>query len=295
MLYLFNDNQTQRAEALKEVHSILISASFDLFINEHVNESTGFLETLNKGLENSKGAVMILSEEYGNKLNFENGEELSFAEFQFNQVIKRCAINPNFKLFVWYPPHLAKNLPDEQQINFINKIRNSLGKNMVFTNVSSPIEFVDDIRSSFEEQETKAYDLKETEVFLISNQLDESEAEEVADMLRDIVSTENVSIVQDSDIDYSEMCAQQIKKSKLAVVYFKTSSDWAVPFAQEIWKKVGGADTKTPILLIGDSDPDYNKDVKLRAPKVVCMIVDGILIPLEIKVQYDKAKEGLIL
>jgi hypothetical protein len=295
MLYLFYDNQTQRTEALNELKSILKSASFELCENNDTHDLDSFSDKLNSFMESSKGAVMLLSQEYGPLTDFGNGETLSYSEFQFKKAIDHCQKNPNFKLFVWYPPHLAKNLPDEKQINFINKIRNSLGKNMVFTNVSSPIEFVEDIRSAFEEHETMSFDLKETEVFLISNQLDENEAEEVADMLRDVVSTENLSIVQDSDINYSEMCAQQIKKSKLAVVYFKTSSDWAIPFAQEIWKKVGGADTKTPILLIGDSDPDYNKDVKLRAPKVICMIVDGILIPLEIKVQYDKAKEGLIV
>lgn len=294
MLFLFNDIEPTRKQTLIELKTILESASFQILDVPFSENISLFSKNIISGINSSKGAVMVISNEYGVSFDFGMGENISLAEFQFNQVLKTCQQNANFKLFVWYPSSLAKELPDEKQIHLINKIRNSLGKNMVFTNVSSPIEFVDDIRSVFEESETKTFDLKETEVFLISNQLDESEAEEVADMLRDIVSTENVSIVQDSDIDYSEYCSQQIKKSKLAVVYFKTSSDWAVPFAQEIWKKVGGADTKTPILLIGDSDPDYNKDVKLRAPKVVSIIVDGILIPLEIKVQYDKAKEGLI-
>ena len=99
---------------------------------------------------------------------------------------------------------------------------------------------------------------------------------------------EKLNIIQDSDMDYSELCFQQIGKAKLAVVYFKETSDWALPFVQQVWKKVGGASTNTPILLIGDENPDINKGKSFKAPKVVSLIVSGELIPLEIKMQYDK-------
>ena len=110
-------------------------------------------------------------------------------------------------------------------------------------------------------------------------------------MVGDIVDVEKLNIIQDSDMDYSEYCSQQIGKSKLAVVYFKDTSDWALPFAQQIWKKVGGATSHTPILLIGDEDPNTNLSKKLKAPKIISLIVAGELIPLEIKVQYDKVLE----
>ena len=77
-------------------------------------------------------------------------------------------------------------------------------------------------------------------------------------------------------------------------MYFKETSDWALPFAQQIWKKVGGASSHTPILLIGDEDPETNMNKKFKAPKVISLIVSGELIPLEIKVNYDKALEGHI-
>jgi hypothetical protein len=43
--------------------------------------------------------------------------------------------------------------------------------------------------------------------------------------------------------------------------------------------------------LIGDTNPEHNRNVQLKAPRILCMIIDGILIPLEIKVQYEKARE----
>jgi hypothetical protein len=165
---------------------------------------------------------------------------------------------------------------------------------MVFSNAASAIQLTDDIRSLMEFKEQVTFDLNSTDIFLISNQLDENEANEIIDMLSDIVPVEKLNIIQDSDVDYSELCKQQISKSKLAVIYFKESADWALPFAQQVWKKIGGATTHTPILLIGDEDPDTNSNKKFNAPKVISMIVAGELIPLEIKVNYDKVIESKI-
>jgi hypothetical protein len=137
------------------------------------------------------------------------------------------------------------------------------------------------------------FNINPTDVFVVHNELDEDAAAEIIDMLSDIIPVEKMNIIQDSDHDYSEYCAQQIGKSKLAVIYFKESGDWALPFVQQIWKKIGGASSHTPILLIGDEDPDTNMNKKFKAPKVVSLIVSGELIPLEIKVQYDKIIEGI--
>ncbi len=141
-------------------------------------------------------------------------------------------------------------------------------------------------------EEKVTFDIKDAEVFLVFNQLDEAEADEIIDMLSDIVDVSKLNIIQDSDLDYSEYCSQQISKSKLAVVYFKETSDWALPFTQQVWKKVGGASSHTPILLIGDEDPEENLNKKFTAPKIISLIVSGDLIPLEIKVQYDKVIES---
>ena len=165
---------------------------------------------------------------------------------------------------------------------------------MVFSNAISAIQLADDLRSLMEKKVHVSLNLNATDIFLISNQLDENEANEIIDLLSDIVPIEKLNIIQDSDIDYSELCKQQISKSKLAVIYFKESADWALPFAQQVWKKIGGATTHTPILLIGDEDPESNMNKKFNAPKMISLIVAGELIPLEIKVQYDKVVEAKI-
>jgi hypothetical protein len=138
------------------------------------------------------------------------------------------------------------------------------------------------------QKEVKNFDVSSADIFLIFNEVDEGEAKEIVDLLSDVIDVEKLNIVQDNDLDYAELCSQQINQSKLAVVYFKETADWALPFTQQIWKKVGGASSHTPILLIGDEDPSSNHGKKFNAPKIISLVLSGELIPLEIKVQYDK-------
>ena len=210
------------------------------------------------------------------------------AKNQFNLAKIQSENKPGFKIFIWQTGSITEQVRKSKQAEFINEILNSVSDNMYYTDVGSMIQLVDDIRSMLESKQKVEYNTKAADVFLIFNQLDESEAAEITDMLSDIVPVERLCIIQDSDEDYSELCAQQIGSSKIAVVYFKFSSDWALPFTQQIWKKIGGASSHTPILLIGDEVPNENKTKKINAPKIICLIVAGELIPLEIKVQYDK-------
>ena len=213
---------------------------------------------------------------------------ISIAKNQFNLAKIQSENKPGFKIFIWQTGSITEQIRKSKQAEFINEILNSVSDNMYYTDVSSMIQLVDDIRSMLESKQKVEYNTKAADVFLIFNQLDENEASEITDMLSDIVPVERLCIIQDSDEDYSELCAQQIGSSKIAVVYFKFSSDWALPFTQQIWKKIGGASSHTPILLIGDEVPNENKTKKINAPKIICLIVAGELIPLEIKVQYDK-------
>ena len=218
---------------------------------------------------------------------------MSLVKYEFYEAKKRSEQDKNYKIFIWTPTLHGSEQYESRQEDFINEVRNNIGINMVYSNVDSPIQFVEDIRSISFEEEKEVFSVKNTDVFLICNQLDEKEAAEISEMLSDIVPVERLNIIQDSDIDYPEFCSQQMGKSKLAVVYFKQSADWALPFAQMVWKKTGGASSQTPILLIGDEDPGTNANKTLKAPKVISMIAAGELIPLEIKVQFDKLIEGI--
>lgn len=268
-----------------ELSSVLQSAGMIVVPEENFLKDNA-ISSSSAQIAKSNCSVHILFPEYLPLAD--NNSDVSLAKFQFYESKRHLELNPEFKMFIWLSPSLLTSSIDAKQSDFINEVRNNISKNMVFSNASSAIQLVDDIRSAMEVKETIVFEVNSTDIFLISNQLDEIEANEIIDMLTDIVPIENLNIIQDDDIDYSELCKQQIPRSKLAVVYYKYSSDWALPFTQQVWKKIGGAATKTPILLIGDEDPNTNIGKKFVAPKVISMIVAGELIPLEIKVQYDK-------
>jgi hypothetical protein len=238
---------------------------------------------IDESLTSSQISLHLLGLEYGEQ----DVSGVSVEEFQLRKSLAHQEKNPGRRVLIWFPFSFTE-LIDEKQKEFISGIRNNIREGINFSNVDSPILLVDDIRISITPETKEKFDVKNTDVFLVHNQLDDNEANEVVDMLSDIVPVEKLNIIQDSDTDYSELCAQQMLKSKLAVVYFKESADWALPFVQQIWKKVGGASSHTPILLIGDENPETNMNKKFKAPKVVSLIVAGELVPLEIKVQYDK-------
>ena len=291
------------AENVLEVNSIdndlcrtIQSAGLTTYFPAYSSKDETVLRVeINDALQKSSASVHSIGAAYGEELLTSQYGRISISQLLLNEAKKFQQKNPDFKIFIWQNTNSTSQLIDGRQAEFINEIRNTISHNTSFSNISSAVQFVDDLRSSLEVREVHDYDLKDVEVFFISNQLDETESAEILDLLSDVISAEHLQIVQDSDVDYSELCSQQIGKSKLAVVYFKESADWAIPFAQQVWKKIGGATSKTPILLIGDEDPDTNLNKKFKAPKVISLIMSGILIPLEVKVTYDKVKDGVLV
>lgn len=250
-----------------------------------------YLQYIENEIDNSDCTLLILGNSYGDLIA---DKGISISHHQFNLAKNKLVADKNYKLFIWDLSNEQLML-DPRQYNFIHDIRSGLIEGMQFSNVVSPVQLVDDLRNTFSSTPKVEFNINPTDVFIVHNQTDEEPAMEIIDMLSDIIPVEKMNIIQDSDHDYSEYCAQQIGKSKLAVIYFKESGDWALPFVQQIWKKVGGASSHTPILLIGDEDPHTNLTKKFKAPKVVSLIVSGELIPLEIKVQFDKIMEGSVL
>lgn len=271
-----------------DLFNTFLKAGFQIYPSD-TQYSDSFFPHISDEISKAYCSVHILGMEYGELIT---DGTVSVAQYQYAQALNRLSNDPTYKIFVWFP-YAIKDVTNEKQLAFISDIRNNIGEGIVFNNTSSPIQLVDDLRLNMKKKEKHQFEINATDVFLVYNQLDDNDANEIVDMLSDIIPVEKLNIVQNSEIDYSEFCAQQIGKSKLAVVYFKESADWALPFAQQIWKKIGGASSHTPILLIGDEDPLTNANKKFKAPKVVSLIVSGELIPLEIKVQFDKIVETI--
>jgi hypothetical protein len=286
-VYLAHTNKDLEAKRHSLFHS-LQKAEFQVYPS-NLSYTSDFYLHIQEQIDAAGLSLHIFGTSYGEEMA-ETG--VSVTEHQFNLAVAKLKRDPDFRMVVWFPYNMS-DIHDDRQFRFVNTVRNGITHGITFSNTQSSIQLVDDLRISAVKEEAQTFNVNSTEVFLIYNQLDDAIALEVIDMLSDIVTIEKLNIVQDSEMDYSEFCAQQIGKSKLAVVYFKESADWALPFTQQIWKRVGGASSHTPILLIGDEDPESNINKKFKAPKVVSLIVSGELVPLEIKVQYDKIAESI--
>lgn len=270
-----------------QLASVMESAGMEVLPTRNFSTNSDN-QVISSAIWQSACSVIILYPEFAPMVD----ATTSLTQFQLNEAKKQQTFNPDHKIVIWLPSGTNLMNTEAAQLIFITELRNAIGKNMIFSNAPSAIHLTDDIRSMLEKPKEVVFEVSQTDVFMVSNEIDDSEAEEILDLLRDILPVESLTIVQDSDTDYSELCRQQISKSKLAVVYFKESSDWALPFTQQVWQKIGGAGSRTPILLIGDEDPETNRDKKIKAPRLISLIVSGELIPLEIKVQYDKVSEA---
>lgn len=225
------------------------------------------------------------------KKQYENSDDISMIESHFNKARLKIEKDEKYKTFIWMPGKFDDSDADKKQLDFINKLQHHLSNNMILSRVPSAIQFVEDVRLILEQQTKKVFDTEPTDVFLIVNQTDEKDAERIRMMLSGILKLVKLVIVQNSDIDYEEYAAQQMEVSKLSVIYYKNASDWSLPFAQQIWKKVGGASSRSPILFISDADATGPPTKGFIAPRVSCYNLPCELIPLEIKVQFDSLND----
>jgi len=211
----------------------------------------------------------------------------SIVEFQLNEAQNRNQSEwRDFKIFIWQPAIISE-INNNESDDFISSIRQGIIHNMIFSNRNSVVSFVEDIRSVMYSGKIEEFDIQKADLFFIYNELDQEEAGEIITFISDVINLTHLEIVLSSDIDYAELVAQQIKNSKMVVVYYKNTVTWALPFVQQVWKKVGGASSKTPILFIGDSNTPANHGAEFDAAMVISKVVAQEIIPIEIKVQFD--------
>jgi hypothetical protein len=229
-------------------------------------------------------SLHILSGEFGRR--FEIDDDKSFPQFQLEEAKSVTETgNPKFKSFIWYTPDPERPIKSVQE-EFIKNIRNNITRSMTFSNSAGPMPLVDDIRSMMKKEEAIVFDTEDTDIFFIFNQQDELDAQTITDFISNEYPIEIMNILPDGEEEYKELSAQQIPKSKLAVVYFKYAADWAIPFIKQVWKSVGGASSPTHLMLVGEDEPVSNKARSFKAPKVMTTITSKKDVAAQIKKVY---------
>lgn len=271
---------TQRNVLMK----VLSKAEMEVVNHTSTAQATN---TIQEHLSKADCSIHILGSKYGATMSAK--PEFSLHEMNFNEA-KRFSYerNEDFKIFVWHPSSISKNILDAKQERFITSIKNSILHNVTISYQDSPVVLVEDIYSVMNSLAKPVADVKETELFFIYNELDEDSAKDSIELLKDVMQVEEYKMVSSTDADSSNYITEQVKSSKLAVIFFKWAIDWAVPFSQQLWKMTGGASSNTEILLIGDAGQQQTQVRLFNAPRVSSLTVAEELIPLEIKVQYDR-------
>jgi len=268
--------------------NVLKKAELDVIcIDEIENTQIDKLRAkVQQGLAQSDCSIHIIESEYVNIESTQNSiSELQLIEAeQYSKNFKK-----EFRIFIWQPKNNFENkiLENKQEL-FITSIRNSILQNITISNQESAIGFVEEINAIMDSQSKTKQEGKNTEIFFIYNELDQCLAKEIADLLDDILQVEKLMMVQSLERDYSNFIIDQAKHSKLIVVFFKWSSNWAVPFVQQLWRILGGASSNIQIITISDNLNQEQFQNSFSMPKVSSLFVSEELIPLEIKVQFDR-------
>jgi hypothetical protein len=278
-----NDLKAKR----EEMALILTRAGFQVIPNSDCPSSDEeFKNSVARNLEMASCSLNILSAEFGRR--FEENDAVSFPMHEFDMAKKKSAApGSKFYTFVWHLEDPAKPAKP-QQAEFINNIRNYITTNMSFTNAFSPMQLVEDMRSVLLVEKQKVLGTKDTDIFFIFNKQDAKDAYPLTDLISKDYTVEVMNILPGGEEQYRELSTQQIPKSKMAVVYFRYSADWAMPFIKQVWKEVGGASSPTPMMLVGEDDPQTNMARIFKAPKVSSSIVPKEEVPEEVKKTYIK-------
>ena len=278
-----NDLKAKR----EEMALILTRAGFQVIPN-HDCPSTdeGFKNSASENLDRASCSLHILSGEFGRR--FEEEDNVSFPMYQFDIAKKKSAVEGSkYYTFVWYIEDPARPVKPQQD-EFISNIRNYITPNMTFTNAFSPMQLVEDMRSLLLVEKGKVLDTKDTDIFFIFNKQDAKDAYPLTDLISKEYTVEVMNILPGGEEQYRELSTQQIPRSKMAVVYFRYGADWALPFIKQVWKQVGGASSPTPMMLVGENDPETNMARIFKAPKVSSSIVSKEEVPEEVKKTYNK-------
>jgi hypothetical protein len=273
------DTATQR----KFLYNVLKKAELEVICLDKLedNDTQILQQKILDAIEKADCSIHIVGEE--------GSESPSITEIQLIEA-KKYSKNrkQEFKIFIWQPNYFQTGNAKLEQSNFIAAIRNSILNNITISNHNSPVGFVEDLYAVMNPTRSERPETRDTEIFFIHNELDDEPARMIVDLLDDVVQTERLSMNQSADRDYSTFISEQTKRAKMIVVYFKWAGHWAKPFVQQLWRLTGGASSDKPILII--CEPEL-KDIfpsDFSMPNVQLSLTSEELIPLEIKVRYDK-------
>ncbi|MBR6278141.1 MAG: hypothetical protein IKR41_05225 [Bacteroidales bacterium] len=262
------------SEARENLKEVLIKAGIEV-VEPQENLSD---EELEKTILETDCAVYILG-----TLNFYSPEGSCYdSQAGRHYRIARKIRKEGFKMFFWNPAGIIN-----MRNNYINSIRRDIVENTIYSATTSPIVFVEDLRTIMNVKPKASSDLSKADIYFIYNDLDKDSAEEILSLLTDIQSVKKLCINMSSRTDYSEKIAKELPQCKIGVIYVDYAKEWALSFARQVWKDNGGQGGKVPLFVAGNQEHISYEDLKVLKGVMECSVNDKSLIPLDLKIFYD--------
>ena len=197
--------------------------------------------------------------------------------------IARAIKKDGFKMFFWNPSGLvnSRNL-------YVNNIRRDIVENTIYSATTSEIVFVEELRTIMSVKPKPVTDLRAADIYFIYNDLDKETAGEILSMLSDLQTVKGLSINMSFATEYNDIISGQLSQCKIGVVYYDYAEDWAVSFARQIWKDNGGRGSVVPLFLAANKNHAQEKELNVLKGIMEYSISDKSVIPLDIKIFYDK-------
>lgn len=212
----------------------------------------------------------------------EGSDNNPIAENQYRAA--RGIRSEHFKMFIWNPDGIVNQ--------YVNNIRRDIAENTLYSSHRSPIVFVEELRGIMNMRKQAADDVQQKDIFFIYNDLDKDTAIDIANMLQDVQSVARLSITMNNDTDYTQYIKNQLPGCKIGVIYYNYASDWVLSFARQVWKDTGGSSSPAPWFIIGNSDHANPDALKIFDGIIAHSVREKSLIPLDIKIFYDKTIEN---
>ena len=266
----------------------LSRAGFDVFPDfDCPSSEEEFSTEVEKQLQQTDFALHLFSTEYGRC--FEETEE-SFPEFQYKKA-RELSEKGKIRQVIWQCTEPGKPFKTRQEA-LIRSLRNQLNSHSVFSGAANAMQLVDELRNYLLADAPQKQQAEiNTEIFFIYNRQDFSEAEQITDFLSAEIPLEVLMIEPNTETLYRERTLKQLPETRLAVIYFKHSGDWAIPFIKQVWKDIGGAKAPNFFALVGDEIPEVNAFRNFKAPRVISRITGGNRIAEEIKNIYQNLQQ----
>jgi hypothetical protein len=255
-------------------------------------EEEDFKDRTNEELDKADCSLHLLGNDFGQLLG-EDGTT-SLPKYAYDQARQQAARRPAFRQFVWFSPEDGVEIKPTQQA-FVNQILNELTAQCTLSRAPNAPQVVEELRTALVQAAPPPVSAaKETDICFIANALDRDEAEVIVDRLCDDYDYKlNVLTVAPNNADYKEMMAQAIPKSRLAVVYYKDSADWALPFLNQVYQLMGGANSPMPFLFVGeDEHPEQSGHQGLRTKNLISRLLPHQGVSGEVQRVFQKVNNA---